>query len=197
MTDVETTLRVKPDIAHVADAAARRFTEAVGPATEVAYSEVDSPIGKLLLAATPTGVLRIGFDGEPRVLENLAARVSPRILEYPARLSDARRELDEYFAGRRSDFTFPLDWALIDGFRREVLTATAGIPYGAVATYQEISHRAGRPKGARATGQALAGNPIPVVIPCHRVLRTGGGLGGYAGGTDRKEFLLRLEGAVL
>lgn len=197
MSEIETMLRAERDVTQPAASAAERFTREAGPGTDIAYSVVDSPIGELVVAATHTGVLRVGFENEPGILEGLAARVSPRILEYPARLSVARRELDEYFAGRRSHFTFPLDWTLIGGYRRKVLTVTADIPYGAVSTYQEISTRAGQPKGARATGQALGGNPIPVVIPCHRVLRTGGGMGGYAGGIERKEFLLRLEGAVL
>lgn len=197
MKDVETMLSVRRDVTQPAAAAARRFVETAGDATEIAYAVVDSPIGDLVLAATRRGLLRVGFDTEPAVLEELAERVSPRILEYPARLTAIRRELDEYFAGNRNEFTLPLDWALIDGFRRRVLTATTEIPYGAVSTYQEIARRAGQPKGARATGRALGGNPIPLIIPCHRVLRTGGGMGGYAGGIDRKEYLLRLEGAVL
>jgi methylated-DNA-[protein]-cysteine S-methyltransferase len=197
MTDIQTTLSTKRDVTRPAEAAARRFAEEVGATTEIAYSVVDSPIGQLVLVATRTGLLRVGFDNELGVLEELADRVSPRIIEYPARLTDARRELDQYFAGQRSDFTIPLDWLLIEGFRRRVLTATAEIPYGTVSTYLEISRRAGQPKGARAAGQALGGNPLPLVIPCHRVLRTGGGMGGYAGGVDRKEYLLRLEGAVL
>jgi methylated-DNA-[protein]-cysteine S-methyltransferase len=197
MRNLEKALRRERDSTRAAIAAAQRFAETAGKAADIAYTTVDSPIGDLTLATTHQGLLRIGFDNESGVLEGLADKVSPQILDYPARLAEARRELDEYFAGRRNRFTLPLDWALIDGFRRRVLTATYEIPYGAVSTYQEVARRVGQPKGARATGQALGGNPIPLIIPCHRILQSGGGLGGYAGGTDRKEYLLRLEGAVL
>lgn len=197
MKDLENALRDGSDVTRPAGAAAQRFAEMAGRTAEIAYTIVDSPIGDLLLAATRNGLLRIGFDNESEVLERLADKVSPRILEYPARLTEARRELSEYFTGKRNRFTLALDWALIEGFRRRVLTATADIPYGAVSTYQEVSRVAGQPNGARATGRALGGNPIPLIIPCHRVLRSGGGLGGYAGGIDRKEYLLRLEGAML
>ena len=197
MNDLEIALRDIGNVGNIAEAAANRFAQQAGQLVDIAYMTIASPIGDLVLAATPKGLLRIGFDNETGVLEHLAENVSPRILEFPSRLEQSRRELDEYFTGRREGFDMPLDRRLIAGFRREVLTATAKIPYGGVSTYQEVARKAGRPKGARAAGQALGGNPIPVVIPCHRVLRTGGGMGGYAGGTDRKEFLLRLEGAML
>jgi methylated-DNA-[protein]-cysteine S-methyltransferase len=180
-----------------AASAARRFAGEAGELVDIAYTTIDSPIGSLVLAATPKGLLRIGFDNETGVLADLADRMSPRILEFPRRLAGVQRELDEYFAGRRDRFDLPLDWALIDGFRRRILEVTAKIPYGGISTYQEVAGQAGQPKGARAAGQALGGNPIPVVIPCHRVLQSGGGMGGYAGGTNRKEFLLRLEGSML
>ena len=197
MNDLETVLSDIGDLGSTAESAANRFAQRAGELVDIAFTTIDSPIGCLVLAATPKGLVRIGFDNETGVLEDLAERLSPRILEYPARLEQARRELDEYFTGRREGFDMPLDERLIVGFRREVLIATAKIPYGGVSTYQEVARKAGQPKGARAAGQALGGNPIPVVIPCHRVLRTGGGMGGYAGGTDRKEYLLRLEGAML
>lgn len=197
MKHLETSLRDIGDQEGPSASAAFDFVDRVGEEIDIAYTTIDSPIGVLVVAASPEGLLRIGFDNESGVLEDLAEQVSPRILEYPARLLGASRQLDEYFSGRREQFDMRLDWALIDGFRRRVLTATAQIPYGGFSTYQEIAAQAGQPKGARAAGQALGGNPIPVVIPCHRVLRTGGGMGGYAGGTDRKEFLLRLEGAML
>ena len=197
MNDLETALGIIGDHGNTAESAANRFAQQAGELVDIAFMTIDSPIGDLILAATSRGLLRIGFDNESGVLEQLAERVSPRILEYPARLEESRRELDEYFAGKREGFDMPLDKRLIAGFRREVLEATAKIPFGAVLSYQEVARQAGRPKGARAAGQALGGNPIPVVIPCHRVLRTGGGMGGYAGGTDRKEYLLRLEGAML
>jgi methylated-DNA-[protein]-cysteine S-methyltransferase len=197
MSDLESALRATGSVDIQAASAARRFADQAGETVDVAYSAFDSPIGTLLVAATPKGLLRIGFDNETGVLDELSERVSPRILEYPSRLVDIRNELGQYFAGRREHFEVPLDWALILGFRRRVLTVTAEIPYGAVSTYQDVARLAGQPRGARAAGQALGGNPIPVVIPCHRVLRSGGGMGGYAGGTERKQYLLRLEGAVL
>ena len=197
MNDLETALGNLGDLGIPAASAARRFVDEAGEMVDIAYTTIDSPLGELIIAATPKGLLRIGFENETGVLDDLAERVSPRILEYPARLERIRHELGEYFTGRRDRFEVPLDWGLIDGFRRRVLTVTAQIPYGGVATYQDVAHRAGQPRGARAAGQALGGNPIPVIIPCHRVVRSGGGMGGYGGGTDRKEFLLRLEGAML
>jgi len=131
------------------------------------------------------------------VLDDLAARLSPRVLEAPARLSGVRRDLDEYFAGRRRGFQTPIDWSLTSGFGRRVLRATFAIPFGGVSTYREIAAAAGSPNGSRAAGNALGHNPIPIVVPCHRVLRTGGGLGGYTGGVDRKERLLHIEGVQL
>jgi methylated-DNA-[protein]-cysteine S-methyltransferase len=118
------------------------------------------------------------------------------VLEAPARLDDVRRELDEYFSGRRTSFDVPLDWSLSSGFTRRVLRATARVPYGEVSTYRAMATRAGNSKAVRAAGNALGANPIPIVVPCHRILRTGGSLGGYGGGLERKEFLLRLEGAL-
>ena len=197
MNDLETTLSNLGDLGIPAASAARRFVDEAGEMVDIAYTTIDSPLGELIIAATPKGLLRIGFENETGVLDDLAERVSPRILEYPARLERIRHELGEYFAGHRDRFEVPLDWGLIEGFRRRVLTVTAQIPYGGVATYQDVARRAGQPRGARAAGQALGGNPIPVIIPCHRVVRSGGGMGGYGGGTDRKEFLLRLEGAML
>lgn len=197
MNDLETNLAQPGDMSGPAAVAARRFADEAGKSVDIAYTTIDSPIGELVLAATPRGLLRIGFDNETGVLGDLADRVSPRILEYPSRLVGAQQELGEYFAGRRDSFDLMVDWALIAGFRRRILKVTANIPYGGVSTYQDVAGQAGQPKGARAAGQALGGNPIPVIIPCHRVLRSGGGMGGYAGGTDRKEFLLRLEGAIL
>jgi methylated-DNA-[protein]-cysteine S-methyltransferase len=162
---------------------------------DVAYTSTDSPIGRLLLAATPAGLVRVAFANESpeAVLDDLAARVSPRLLEAPARLDAVRRELDEYFAGRRVDFDLALDWALTRGFRRAVLAATARIPYGRTETYRAVATAAGSPGAVRAAGSALATNPIPIVVPCHRVLRTDGGLGGYRGGLELKDALLRLE----
>ena len=167
---------------------------------DVAYSSVDSPLGKLTVAATPRGLVRISYDefrDAEETLEDLARRISPRVLEAPARLDPVRRELDEYFDGRRTEFDVPIDWALSAGFTREVLRATARIGYGQVSSYAQVAAEAGSPRATRAAGNALGSNPMPVVVPCHRVLRTGGSLGGYTGGLERKEFLLRLEGALL
>lgn len=164
---------------------------------DVAYATVDSPLGTLTVCATPGGVVRIAFDNEQQddVLAELAAKVSPRILRAPARLDDVRRELDEYFQGSRTAFDLPLDWALSTGFRRAVLHATQGIPYAATSTYGTVATAAGSPKAFRAAGTALATNPIPIVVPCHRVLPASGAVGQYRGGTTRKEMLLHLERA--
>jgi methylated-DNA-[protein]-cysteine S-methyltransferase len=167
---------------------------------DVAYTSVDSPLGPLVVAATPKGLVRVSyteFRGEDDVLEDLARRVSPRVLEAPAKLDPVRRELDEYFDGRREQFDVPIDWSYLAGFTREVLRATAAIPFGDVSTYAGVADAAGSPRAVRAAGNALGANPMPVVVPCHRVLRTGGALGGYTGGLERKEFLLRLEGMLL
>jgi methylated-DNA-[protein]-cysteine S-methyltransferase len=163
---------------------------------DVAYATVDSPLGQLLVAATPRGLVRLSYGAGGEVLEDLAGRLSPRILEAPARLDEVRRELDEYFEGRRSEFDLPIDWSLTRGFTGKVLRATARIGFGKTSTYAEVAGRAGSPRAVRAAGNALGANPIPVVVPCHRVLRTGGALGGYTGGVERKEFLLRLEGVL-
>jgi methylated-DNA-[protein]-cysteine S-methyltransferase len=166
---------------------------------DVAYATLDSPVGKLLVAGTKRGLVRISFgEGFPhdKILIELAEDISPRILEAPARLDSIRRELDEYFEGRRTSFDLPLDWRLSHGFGRRVLRHTARIPYGHVSTYKTLAAAAGSPRGYRAAGNALGANPIPIVVPCHRVLHSGGGLGGYGGGLDRKEFLLKLERAI-
>jgi methylated-DNA-[protein]-cysteine S-methyltransferase len=165
---------------------------------DVAYATVDTPIGPMLAAATPRGLVYVSFPETPsdKALEALSSRLSPRILEAPERLDEVRRELEQYFEGKRRHFELPLDWSLSTGFHRRVLRATARIDYGSVRSYTEIAARAGSPRAIRAAGNALGANPIPVVVPCHRVVRTGGGLGGYGGGLDRKEYLLRLEGAL-
>jgi methylated-DNA-[protein]-cysteine S-methyltransferase len=165
---------------------------------DVAYATLDSPVGKLLVAATPRGLVRIAYldpGGEDAALQQLAAAVSPRILAAPRKLDEPRRELEEYFAGRRTRFELPLDWRLTQGFARRVLRATARIPYGSVSTYGRVAAQAGSPRGYRAAGNALGANPLPIIVPCHRVLHTGGGLGGYTGGLERKQLLLKVEGA--
>jgi methylated-DNA-[protein]-cysteine S-methyltransferase len=163
---------------------------------DVAYAKLDSPVGTLLLAGTREGLVRIAYldpDQEDEVLMALSARVSPRILAAPRRLDEPRRELDEYFEGRRQTFGVALDRRLMSEFGRRVLAATARIPYGSVSTYGEVAMEAGSPRGSRAAGNALGANPLPIVIPCHRVLRSGGTIGGYTGGLDRKRTLLALE----
>jgi methylated-DNA-[protein]-cysteine S-methyltransferase len=178
--------------------AAGRFADraAAEGLADVAYATVDSPLGALLAAATPRGLVRLAYadNGFDAVLSRLAARISPRVLEAPERLDEVRRELEDYFAGRRRRFELPIDWALVGPFGRRVLEATSGIAYGEVSTYKEVAGRTGNPRASRATGNALGANPIPIVVPCHRVLRTGGGLGGYTGGLDIKRALLAIEG---
>ena len=166
---------------------------------DVAYSFVDSPFGHLLVAVTKQGLVRVDYPNHDvdQALDELAAKVSPRVLESPRSTERVRRELDEYFAGARRSFTVDVDLSLVHGFTRKVLEQTARIPFGAVSTYREVATRAGSPRAVRAAGNALGSNPIPIVVPCHRVVRTGGGLGGYTGGLDRKIKLLDLEGVAL
>lgn len=178
---------------------AGRFAEraAAEGLLDVAYTHTDSPFGRLTLAATDRGLVKVGLpnEGLDHFLARLADKVSPRILEMPSRLDEARRELELYFDGKLQDFDLPLDWQLSHGFRRKVLRATARIPYGQTSSYKQMAERAGSPRAVRAAGSALGSNPIPIVVPCHRVLRTGGALGGYGGGLELKQALLELEGA--
>jgi methylated-DNA-[protein]-cysteine S-methyltransferase len=163
---------------------------------DVAYAKLDSPLGTLLLAATPRGLVRIAyadFTGEDAVLEGLADKVSPRVLLAPRKLDEPRRELEEYLTGTRRDFDLALDWQLARGFGRRVLEATARIPYGSVSSYKQVAGEAGNPRASRAAGNALGANPLPIVVPCHRILHSGGGLGGYTGGLERKRLLLAVE----
>lgn len=164
---------------------------------DVAYATADSPFGPLLLARTRRGLVRLGLPNQDagELLADLARRVSPRVLEAPAELDEARRELDLYFEGKLDRFGLPLDWRLSEGFRLRVLHAIARIPYGQTRSYTQMAARAGNERAVRAAGTACGSNPIPLVVPCHRVLRSGGGLGGYGGGLEMKEALLRLEGA--
>jgi methylated-DNA-[protein]-cysteine S-methyltransferase len=165
---------------------------------DVAYGTLDSPLGILTLFVTRRGLVRLSYPGEPIVeqLDELAATVSPRLMAAPERTDAARRQLDEYFAGGRHAFEVPIDWRLLHGFREQVLRATAHIPFGHVSTYREVATEAGSPNAYRAAGNALGSNPVPIVVPCHRVLHAGGGLGGYTGGLERKRFLLGLEGVL-
>lgn len=163
---------------------------------DVRYAPIDSPFGTLHGAVTDRGLVRLAFPEESVevFLERLAGRLSPRIVASPRALAPVRRELEEYFAGRRRDFELDLDWSLITPFARRVLKMTAAIPYGGHLSYAEVAAEAGSPRGARAAGNALGSNPIAIVIPCHRVLHSGGGIGGYGGGLERKRYLLELEG---
>jgi methylated-DNA-[protein]-cysteine S-methyltransferase len=165
---------------------------------DVGYRTVDSPVGTLLLAATELGLVRVAYEVEKHdeVLQNLADRISPRVLKAPGRLDVVARELDEYFAGRLHGFDLPLDWRLSSGFRRTVLNHLTDIDYGHTASYATVARLAGNPKAVRAVGTACATNPLPVVVPCHRVLRSDGTLGGYLGGVEAKRTLLSLEAAA-
>jgi methylated-DNA-[protein]-cysteine S-methyltransferase len=163
---------------------------------DVAYRTIDTPVGRLLLAATERGLVRVAYASENHamVLQTLSERISPRVLNAPGRLDAAATELDQYFAGRRRGFDLSLDWRLSAGFRRTVLRRLAAdIGYGRTASYGALAKLAGSPKAVRAVGTACATNPLPVVVPCHRVVRADGGLGRYVGGTDAKRILLTLE----
>jgi methylated-DNA-[protein]-cysteine S-methyltransferase len=164
---------------------------------DVAWSTTDSPVGPLVLASTPAGLIRISFDGDLSMLDDLAVKVSPRVLEAPARLDDVRRQLDEYFAGRRRVFDLPIDRTLSSPFYRRVLEALFEVPYGRTVHYVDLARIAGSPGATRAVGTAMRTNPIPIIQPCHRVLPSDGTLGNYAGGVARKQALLAHEGAVL
>lgn len=166
---------------------------------DVAYRTVDSPVGPLLIAATPVGLVRVAFssEGHDAVLQNLADRISSRLLHAPARLDAVARQLDEYFSGRRHTFDVPLDWQLSKGFRRVVLGHLAvDVDYGTTASYGTLARLSGSPKAVRAVGTTCATNPIPVVVPCHRVIRADGTLGSYRGGPAAKRALLDLEGVA-
>ena len=162
---------------------------------DVAYRTMDSPVGSLLLAATDAGLVRVAYasEGHDTVLQFLADSISPRVLNAPARLDAPARELDEYFAGRRRAFDLPLDWRLSAGFRREVLRHLPEVGYGHTASYAAVARIAGHPKAVRAAATACATNPLPVIVPCHRVIYSDGRLGRYLGGPDAKQALLTLE----
>jgi methylated-DNA-[protein]-cysteine S-methyltransferase len=165
---------------------------------DVAYTTIDSPVGRLLLAATPTGLVRVAYavEDHDRVLDALAEQLSPRVLRAPRRLDPAARELDEYFAGRRRVFDLPLDLSLSKGFRQLVQRHLPEIGYGTTRTYGQVAGLVGNPRAARAVGTACATNPLPVVVPCHRVLGADGKLGGYVGGAEARQTLLSLEAAA-
>jgi methylated-DNA-[protein]-cysteine S-methyltransferase len=178
----------------------RRFRDAAAEEglLDVAYDLVDSPIGSLLVAASPRGLCRISYDADPgREVEQLGRTFGLRVLRAPKPIDAARRELEEYFEGTRREFDLPLDVALVADFNRLVLRELARVPYGEVVTYGELAARSARPRAARAVGMVMNRNPLPIVLPCHRVIGANGKLTGYAGGLERKETLLRLEGAIL
>ena len=165
---------------------------------DIAYRIVDSPVGALLIAATELGLVRVAYasEGHDTVLQSLADRISPRILLAPGRLDTAARQLDEYFSGKRRDFGVPLDWRLSAGFRNTVLRHLPEIGYGHTVSYAAVAKLAGNPNAVRAVGSACATNPLPVVVPCHRVVRSDGAMGGYLGGVEAKRILLTLEAAA-
>lgn len=191
MTTLEATLRgtaPRPDAGPDIAAAAGRTG-----LLDVAYTTTDAPVGRLVLAATPAGLVACSYDDEDAMADRLARRLSPRVLRTASPFDGVRRELDEYFAGARRRFDVEVDTALAGEFGRDVLRATAGIPYGATSSYAAIAETIGRPRAGRAVGNALGANPVCVIVPCHRVVRIGGALGGYAGGLAAKELLLSLE----
>lgn len=198
-------LRAETRSAEVEAASARAASALVRGArarglVDVALGAVDSPLGRLLVFVTPTGLVRVTYPDEhpDHVLEEVAEVVSPRILEDPRGTERVRRQLDAYFEGRLRRFDVPVDWTLVpQGFFRRVLQATARIPFGAVSTYRDVAARAGSPRAARAAGNALHENPVPIVVPCHRVVPATGGIGRYGGQEWRKAWLLALEGATL
>jgi methylated-DNA-[protein]-cysteine S-methyltransferase len=200
LTDLEAALRrgADVDVGAPADTATRAAITAADREglVDVAVGTVDSPVGDLFVAVSPRGLVRLAFDPEQlRLLDDLAARISPRVLEAAALVDPVRRELDEYFAGRRRQFDLEVDLSLTSGWGRRVLEATARIPAGQVATYGALAARVGKPTAARAVGNAVATNPVAIVVPCHRVVPAGGGVGKYGGGPERKTFLLALEHA--
>ena len=164
---------------------------------DVAYRTLDTPVGRLLLAATEQGLVKVAFSVQDHdaVLRQLADGISPRILHAPSRLDEVSRQLEEYFTGQRKRFELPLDWRLSKGFRRQVLAHLRDIGYGRTESYAQVAAAAGSPRAVRAVGTACATNPLPLVVPCHRVVRSDGSAGGYAGGPDAKRTLLALEAA--
>jgi methylated-DNA-[protein]-cysteine S-methyltransferase len=196
MTDLTADL-IASDEADAVERLRRRLAGAADDAglLDVAYRTLDSPVGPLLVAATPVGVVRVAFarQGHDVALADLAATVSPRVLRADGRLDGAARQLDEFLAGRRRRFDLPLDLRLAGGFRRRVVEALGGIGYGETVGYATLAARLGAPGAARAVGTGCARNPLPLVLPCHRVVRADGSVGEYAGGADAKRWLLDLE----
>jgi methylated-DNA-[protein]-cysteine S-methyltransferase len=197
--DLERALRSAPDDADLEratrDLVARAQSDGL---IDVAYADVDSPFGRLLVAGTDRGIVKLGLPNLPadEVLTELVERISPRVLEAPRRLDGARRELEAYFEGKLHDFGVPVDWRLSHGFRNKALHAVARIPYGETRSYSEIARDAGNPRAFRAAGTACGSNPVPLIVPCHRVVQAGGAPGNYGGGPEMKRALLTFEGAL-
>jgi methylated-DNA-[protein]-cysteine S-methyltransferase len=162
---------------------------------DVAWTDYDSPVGTLVLAATPGGLVTISYRESDEVIDTLAAKLSPRVVAYPRRLDDVRRQLDDYFAGRLRHFDVELDWRLATPFQRQVLGVVREVGFGEVTTYHDVAKAIGRPSASRAAGGANARNPLPIVVPCHRVIGSDGSLTGYGGGIQNKAFLLEMEGS--
>jgi methylated-DNA-[protein]-cysteine S-methyltransferase len=180
MTDLLTTFAARADAEDLVD---------------VAWTDYDSPVGTLVLAATPEGLVTISYRSAEEVIDRLAAKLSPRVVAYPKRLDDVRRQLDDYFAGRRHHFDVELDWHLATPFQREVLGVVRQVRFGEVTTYHDVARAIGRPTASRAAGGANARNPLPIVVPCHRVIGSDGSLTGYGGGMENKAYLLKMEGS--
>jgi len=201
--DIERLLRADLRRGGGSEALARRFAEYAAGSGEadVAFATVDTPVGTTSVATTERGIVSVGLPNHPLddFVERLASEISPRVVEAPGRLDQARRELEEYFSGERKRFDLALDWAIVPGgFYRKVLEATARLDYGEVMTYGEVAMSAGNPRAHRAAGTALGANPLPIVVPCHRVVRSGGrDPGNYGGGRELKQWLLDLESADL
>ena len=198
---IEAQLRERGDAGRHAAELARRFAEAAAASgdAEVAFATLDTPVGTTSVACTPRGIVSVGLPNQPLddFVERLATRISPRVVEAPGKLDLARRELTEFFGGERREFDLALDWSLVPGgFYRKVLDATAKLPYGAKVTYGQIARDAGNPKAHRAAGTALGSNPLPIVVPCHRIVRAGKDPGNYGGGPELKRWLLELEGSL-
>jgi methylated-DNA-[protein]-cysteine S-methyltransferase len=197
--DLEAVLRrgAELDVSVESSTSARRAMQHAGGQSlvDVAVGYAESPCGQLLIAVTRQGLARIAYDPQRRMLDELAAMIGSRVVELPAPIDPVRRQLDEYFASRRRRFDLALDFALTSAFGRAAYEAAVQIPVGEVATYGELAARVGSPGAARAVGNAMGANPIPIVVPCHRVVPASGGLGKYTGGVWRKELLLELEGA--
>jgi methylated-DNA-[protein]-cysteine S-methyltransferase len=204
MSDLETIeaqLRGQGDAEQSSLELARRFAEAAAASgdAEVAFATLDTPVGRTSVAATPRGIVSVGLPNHPLddFVERLAREISPRVVEAPGKLDLARRELSEFFEGDRRDFDLALDWTLVPGgFYRKVLDATAKLGYGEVMTYGEVARSAGNPRAHRAAGTALGTNPLPIVVPCHRIVRAGRDPGNYGGGPELKRWLLELEGSL-